>query len=279
MTKPIESIPNQILQKTIDKIDSQVAREQDHRSSLVEKLGEMGVASALRAALIAETSVDLGESPVTDSFQPKGEPETESTVLERNIGERAIRALSERKSIHGPNGPIIAEGGRNRPNNQALTLWQRRRDVQHAKRLAKQDLRRARSAQMERIFGGGIGLGRTARYQTAVERARLQSEAKGKYKSGEISAQELLKEKSKIKNKRVVVATKAVRRAHRRERRGAFYTHAKAAQPVVKKVDNIRTKLLTRRAQKITSKVERSNTERQKLQAELDRRNRLETNS
>ncbi len=277
MAKQIDSIQDQTLYDALHKVEDSIDRDNSKISKFQERLGKIGVSLALKDALIFDTSSILTKSHITDSYtsELKIENGVESTVPERLIGEKLVKALSARKSIatDNPKSIKIKEGERQRPDNSELGFLQSRRDIKHAKRLHKQELRQEKSKEMERIFGGGIGLGNTARSRTKLHQFLNGITTGRQYRNGGLTAKQLLAEKARIKSEeKTTIQPAAVRRAYRRERRGAIYDHLRASQPAVTIVNKVKSKVLTRRADRVNSRMIGRYDQRRKILEELERR-------
>lgn len=277
MSKQIETMPEQDLYDSLSQIEGRIDRDSQRMSRIEVGLGKTAVSKRLKDGLIFDTSDTLVRSEVTDSHS---DTENEHmgprpTILERMIGNRAIKAMNHRRSISigASSREEVMKGKDSKAINSELSLLEKRRDIKHAKRLRKQELRQAKSREMERIFGGGIGLGKTSKYRTKLHQHSAISSAKQKYEGGELTARQLLDKKEQIKaEEKVIIQPVAVRRAHRRERRGALYNHIRASQPAVTLFNRVKGNILTRRADRVNSRLANRHEQRRRILEELEKR-------
>lgn len=279
MPKQIERMQEEELYNGLIEIESRIDRDSQRMSRIERGLGRTAVSKQLKDSMIFNTSDTLAGSEVTDSYSAtENEHIPEPTIPERVIGNKAIEAMNQRKSISitASSRDKIMKGKDSKTITSELSFLQKRRDIKHAKRLRKQELRQAKSREMERIFGGGIGLGKTSKNRTKLHQHSAIRYTIHRYEKGELTARQLLDEKDQIKAKeKVIIQPVAVRRAHRRERRGAIYNHVRASQPAVTLVNKVKEKILTGRADRVNSRIMDRHEQRQRILEELEKRRKL----
>lgn len=261
------------VENKVEKIENKL---EDLREKRDKNLGKLAISKNFKDALILENSKVTSRSEVTDIYVSNNsnriENSPERTIPQEKVGDKVIEKFSDKRSISfgSPVRDYIIKKGSNRPENSELSSRQLTKDIKNAKRLDKQKLRQLRSKEEERIFGGGIGLGKVSNTRTKHQQRIQKQDTMGRYVEGKITAEQLLNENRRIEQDvKVIVATAGERRAQRRERRGALLGHALVNSSSEFKIPSkIRGNVINKRINRLDKRLESLRETRERIDEE-----------
>lgn len=174
------------------------------KAHLVAKISSLAVKKSLTDGETYDAAVVLGSSRVTDQNKP-GYRRESSVLPETASSKRTLGAFMGKlvtpTSVHNGGAEEIKASAAQRPSNSEKSKKQLRAELRSIKRLNKQTLRQSRTKDAEVAFGGGIGLGQTAKVRTRLDRHRQSASLRREFSDAPTSQENFANAKDEFKDR------------------------------------------------------------------------------